>query len=92
MHRRPHLFAALITTLLVSCGSPSIWNAGDLARWVKDQAAAQGCDRSTIQLEDWYRSEDGHNVWHGTCADPETGARRGFAIPVDSVWKPSPGG
>lgn len=38
---------------LVLLGCASIWNAGDLAVWVKDRAVEQGCQREAIALEDW---------------------------------------
>jgi hypothetical protein len=81
--------AMLAFALCPSCARSSIWNAGDLAEWVKNQAVQQGCERESIKLEEWYRNEDGRNVWHGTCRDPKTGKTRSFAIPVDSVWKQS---
>lgn len=83
------VLACLAVLACASCTKSSIWNASDLAEWVKDQAASQGCNRESIQLEEWYRSEDGRNIWHGTCRDAETGETKHFAIPVDRVWKPS---
>lgn len=81
------LTLTLFASFLMSCSqSSAIWDGGELREWVKVQAAEQGRDRSTIQLENWYRSESGGNVWHGTCTDSETGKTRKFAIPVDSVW------
>ncbi len=84
-------FALLaVAALLGVCGcQSSIWNASDLIEWVKDQAVKQGCDRQSIELEDWYREEAGVNNWHGSCSDVNTGASKTFAINVDSVWKPS---
>jgi hypothetical protein len=79
----------IVIALCSSCARSSIWNASDLTEWVKDQAAQQGCERDSIKLEEWYRSEGGKNVWHGTCRDRKTGQIRSFAIPVDSVWKQS---
>jgi len=77
----------MVVAGLAAC-SPDIWNAGDLTDWVRDQAVARGCLRETIELEDWYRSEDGRNTWHGRCETAD-GARRNFAIGVDEVWTPS---
>jgi hypothetical protein len=72
--------------ILAACMRSKIWNAGDLAEWAKDQAAIQGCAIETIQLDEWHRKEDGHNVRHGY---GKGSLDRDFAIPVDSVWKPS---
>lgn len=80
--------AAVSVVMLTACGS-SIWNGGDLERWVRDQAVKQGCGRSSIELEDWYREESGGNVWHGTCLRQGSSDRADFAIDVDKVWKPS---
>ena len=78
----------LLPLVLAAC-SPEIWNASDLAEWVRDEAVArEGCVRETIELEDWYRSDNGSNAWHGRCSDANGGARD-FAIVVDGVWTPS---
>lgn len=74
--------------LLAGC-SESIWNAGDLAEWVRDQATGQGCVRDSIELEEWYREEASGNVWHGTCTDTTSGDRKQFSVNVDPVWTPS---
>ena len=74
--------------LLMTSGCSSIWNAGDLAVWVKDQAEEQGCVRETISLEEWYVPTDEGNVWRGTCRDAQD-ASKSFGINVDSVWTPS---
>lgn len=73
---------------LLSTGCTSIWNAGDLAVWVKDQAVKEGCRRETIEQEEWYRKTDSGNVWYGTCRDGGNNPMS-FGINVDSVWKPS---
>jgi hypothetical protein len=89
MMKIPDAFTLLASvTLLSGCG-PSIWNAGDLADWVRTQAEQEGCVRDTVELEDWYRETSEGNQWHGTCADAATGNRRTFAINVDGVWSPS---
>ena len=80
--------AVLAGALTLSGCASSIWNAGDLAQWVRDQAALQGCQRDTIVLEEWYTQTDEGNVWHGTCKDTD-GQHRNFGINVESVWKPS---
>ena len=49
----------------------------------------QGCDRTTIELEQWYRSDADGNAWHGRCDNQETRARMDCAIGVDGVGKPS---
>ncbi len=72
---------------LSGCAS-SIWNAGDLVQWVRNQAVLEGCQRDTIVLEEWYKQTDEGNTWRGTCKDTE-GQHRDFGIHVDSVWKPS---
>jgi hypothetical protein len=72
--------------LLASCAN--VWNAGDLADWVRNRAADHGCQRESIALEDWYTETADGNVWHGTCRDAD-GNARSFGINVDSVWKPS---
>ena len=94
-------FACIIHPLVIcislaaslACGcSNNIWNAGDLAAWVKDPAVEQGCRRESIQLDDWYRSEAGANDWHGRCVNRDDGEQMSFAINVDAVWTPSSGG
>ena len=79
------MLACILT--LSGCAS-SIWNAGDLARWVKDQAVKEGCQRDTIVLDEWYTQTGEGNVWRGTCKGAD-GQQRDFGINVDSVWKPS---
>jgi len=91
--RRPPatLASALLAvgaTLFGACGG-SIWNAGDLAAWVRERAIEEGCEPGSIELEEWYRAEPAGNVWHGRCRSRETGAEQTFAIGVDAVWKPS---
>jgi hypothetical protein len=80
--------AILVITLAMSGCASSIWNAGDLVHWVKDQAVEEGCQRDTISLEEWYTQTDEGNVWRGTCKGAD-GKKRNFGINVDSVWKPS---
>jgi hypothetical protein len=76
------------TAALLLSGCASIWNAGDLAVWVKDQAVKEGCQRETIELEEWYRKTDSGNLWRGTCLD-DNNQPMAFGINVDPVWKPS---
>jgi hypothetical protein len=86
---RRHAHLTILTGVLILSGcASSIWNAGDLAHWVRDQAVKQGCERETIVLEEWYVQTDEGNVWRGTCNDTED-QERTFGINVDSVWKPS---
>ena len=73
---------------LLLSGCTSIWNASDLAVWVRDRAVDQGCPRETIELEDWYTETAEGNVWRGTCKDAE-GETMSFGVNVDPVWKPS---
>lgn len=75
-------------SMLFLSGCPNIWNAGDLAVWVKDRAAEQGCVRETITLADWYVQTAEGSVWRGTCRDAQ-GVPKTFGINVDSVWTPS---
>lgn len=84
--------AMAVAALLVAGCSNDIWNAGDLAVWVRDRPVEQGCERSSIELEDWYRDEGGKNIWHGNCLDRDNRERVDFAIDVDPVWTPSSGG
>ena len=75
------------TTLLAGCG-PAIWNAGDLAAWVRNEAVKQGCEQPTIELDEWYVQTPAGNVWHGNCKNA-TGLPKSLAINVDRVWTPS---
>ena len=88
--RRMPLIAC--AALLAAACSNDIWNAGDLADWVRDRAVEQGCERNSLELEDWYRTEAGKNNWHGSCVSRGDGEKMTFAINVDSVWTPSSGG
>lgn len=76
----------MLVLSLSACSS--IWNAGDLADWVREGAVKQGCQRQTIQLDEWYTETAEGNVWRGTCRDAQ-GNPRSFGIDVDPVWKPS---
>lgn len=76
------------TSLFLAGCSKSIWNAGDLAQWVREQAVKEGCQQQTIKLHEWYTETKDGNVWHGTCLDA-SGNSKSFGINVDSVWKPS---
>ncbi len=76
-----------VTLLLHGC-MPSIWNASDLAEWVREQAVKRGCQNDSITLDDWYQETKSGNVWHGRCLD-DTGETMTFAVNVDSVWTPS---
>ena len=78
----------VISFVLVLSGCASIWNASDLAVWVKDRAVEQGCQRETIVLDDWYGQTAEGNIWRGTCRDIE-GNPQTFGINVDAVWTPS---
>jgi hypothetical protein len=48
------------TPTLLACAD--VWNASDLALWVREQAVAEGCERETVELDDWYTLEARHNV------------------------------
>ena len=83
---------AIVTFLPIAAGSgceKKIWNAGDLAEWVRNQAVEQGCKRESIELAEWYASDAGRNDWHGSCLKGDNQERTNFSINVDSVWKPS---
>lgn len=77
-----------VISALFMFGCVNIWNAGDLAVWVKDRAVEQGCRRGTIELEEWYTETDEGNFWRGTCQDAK-GGTKSFEINVDPVWTPS---
>ncbi len=77
-----------LTLLLASCGN-NISNAGDLAKWVRNEAVKKGCDRASLQLADWYVAKNGENVWPVECAHRQTGEAMKFDVGVDKVWKPS---
>lgn len=81
------LLSSAVVMIIGGCGG-GIWNAGDLALWVRDRAVEEGCRRDTIELEDWYTETAGGNVWRGTCRDDQ-GNAKSFAINVDRVWTPS---
>jgi len=78
--------AALAISLLSGCSD--IWNASDLALWVKDRALEQGCLRETIELDDGYSETADGNVWRGTCRDAQDDTRA-LGTNVDPVWTPS---
>ena len=78
-----------IPAVLATACMNDIWNASDLAEWVRDQAVEQGCERESIELEDWYTSENGRNNWHGQCLKQGGTEQMNFSINVDSVWTPS---
>ena len=80
----------LIAFLSTACMN-EIWNAGDLADWVRDRAVEEGCERESIKLGDWYTSENGRNDWHGDCLKQGSAEQMEFSINVDSVWTPSSG-
>lgn len=81
-----------IPVILATACTKDIWNASDLAQWVRDQAVEQGCERESIELEDWYTSEKGRNNWHGRCLKQGSDEQMDFSINVDSVWTPSSSG
>ena len=83
-----HAFLPVTLSFTLQACMPSIWNAGDLADWVRGQAVEQGCQEDSVVLEDWYRETMHGNVWHGTCLKT-TGEAQEFAVNVDSVWTPS---
>lgn len=80
-------FASLVFALAIA-GCTSIWNAGDLAVWVREQAVEEGCRRDTIVLDEWYTETTEGNIWRGTCRDADDNPMT-FGIDVDPVWTPS---
>ena len=80
--------AVTVLVALALSGCTEIWNASDLAAWVRNHAVVQGCRRETIELETWYTETAKGSVWRGTCLD-EQGAGKAFGINVDGVWQPS---
>ena len=90
-----HASRLVVTCLLFAFLSTAcmneIWNAGDLADWVRDRAVEEGCERESIELDDWYTSENGRNNWRGRCLKQGGAEQMDFSINVDSVWTPSSG-
>lgn len=82
----------LLSALLTTACMDDIWNAGDLADWVRDRAVEEGCERESIELDDWYTPENGRNNWQGHCLKQGGGEKMEFSINVDSVWTPSSSG
>ena len=90
LKRAAHLtMACLLFAFLATACMNDIWNAGDLADWVRDQAVEEGCERESIELDEWYTSENGRNNWQGHCQKHQGGEQMKFSINVDSVWTPS---
>lgn len=83
---KPAVLVAAVVIFISGCAT--IWNASDLAVWVRNRAVEQGCQRGTVVLDEWYTRTAEGNVWRGTCRD-EGGHAKPFGIPVDSVWTPS---
>jgi len=81
-------YAPILFTLMLQGCMPSIWNAGDLAEWVRESAIERGCEYDSIKLEDWYRETPDGNVWYGKCVN-SSGDNMSFGINVDAVWTPS---
>lgn len=79
----------LVTLAVLVAGCTQIWNASDLADWVRVQAESEGCDPQTIELADWYEARGGENVWPGACVNAQSGETMNFAIGIDAVWTPS---
>ena len=90
-----HASRLVVTCLLFAFLSTAcmneIWNAGDLADRVRDRAVEEGCERESIELDDWYTSENGRNNWRGRCLKQGGAEQMDFSINVDSVWTPSSG-
>ena len=77
-----------LALLIAGCG-PSIWNASDLAVWVRNEAVKKGCDPATVRIADWYVNRGGENVWPVECVHRESREPMKLDIGVDKVWKPS---
>ena len=86
--RVPPLAFYILTLIALPACMPAIWNAGDLANWVRDQAVDRGCERDTVVLEEWYVETSQGNVWRGTCIGGDQQPME-FGVNVDSVWTPS---
>ena len=74
---------------LLASSCTNIWNGGDLQQWVHKQAVKSGCKADSVVLDDWYTPENGHNIWHGSCNDSNSGDQMQLQIGVDDVWTPS---
>lgn len=72
---------------LTGCGQ--IWNAGDLAQWVRKQAIEAGCAPESIELAEWYVNRDGKNLWPVSCRSARDDTSMTLEIGVDEVWTPS---
>jgi hypothetical protein len=70
---------------VVMSGCASIWNAIDLAIWVKDRTVEQGCQCGTIELEEGHTETAEGNVWRGTCRGTP-GNSKSPGITVGPVW------
>ena len=88
MHQA-HILPLVPLTALVLTGCNQIWNAGDLAEWVRVQAGDQGCDPATTELNEWVDATEDGNVWSGTCVNALSSASMSFGINVASVWTSS---
>lgn len=79
------IFVGLLT--LNAC--TSIWNSGDLRKWVLNEALKSGCQSDSIVLDEWYTEENGKNIWHGHCLNADSKQKMDLSVGVDNVWKPS---
>ena len=78
--------AVAFALLLTGCGH-DIWNAGDLVKWVRNEAVKNGCGPASVQLADWYVAKNGQNVWPVECTHRQTGESMKFDVGVNKVWK-----
>lgn len=78
--------AVAFALLLTGCGH-DIWNAGDLVKWVRNEAVKNGCDPASVQLADWYVAKNRQNVWPVECTHRQTEESMKFYVGVNKVWK-----
>ena len=88
MHQA-HILPLVPLMALVLTGCNQIWNAANLAEWVRVQAGDQGCDPATTELNEWVDATEDGNVWSGTCVNALSSASMSFGINVASVWTSS---
>jgi len=79
----------IIISMIVLHACTSIWNSGDLQKWVIKEAVKSGCEPDSIVLDDWYTQVKKENIWYGQCNHKDSGKPMKVEVGVDKVWKPS---